>query len=165
MASSINQYLPHIGKKPAKISLQERVKNAFYRRFLDGGRKRIRTEYFPAAATFRFAEHVEFKLYTSLTSHSYFRMKLVMADVVIVVDERLNDISWAPWHQILHRSDNFCHAAVQALDTMLEVHTQVVKCNSTLPVFFAINGESVSLQKMQEIRDHLEWHGTYMRFK
>ena len=72
MASSINQYLPHIGKKPAKISLQERVKNAFYRRFLDGGRKRIRTEYFPAAATFRFAEHVEFKLYTSLMSHSYF---------------------------------------------------------------------------------------------
>lgn len=165
MTSSINKYLLPVGNKPAKLSLWGRVRKEFYRQFIDDGRKRITTEYFPAAATFRFAEYVEFKLYTSLTSHSYFRMKLVMADVVIVVDERLNDISWAPWHQILHRSDNFCHAAVQALDAMLEAHTQVVKCNSTLPVFFVINGDSATLQKMQEIRDHLEWHDTYMRFK
>ncbi|MFO0764190.1 MAG: hypothetical protein U0518_05050 [Candidatus Gracilibacteria bacterium] len=165
MTSSINQYLPHIGKKPAKISLQERVKNAFYRRFLDGGRERFTTEHLPNATTLRFAEYAEFKLYTSLMSHSYFRIKLIMADTVIVIDERLHDTSWARWHQILHRSDNFCHAAVQALDDMLEQYTAVIKYNPLLPVFFAINGESVSLQKMQKIRDHLEWHGTYMRFK
>ena len=165
MTSSINKYLLPVGNKPAKLSLRDRVKAAFYRQFIDDGRKRITTEYFPAAATFRFAEYVEFKLYTSLTSHSYFRIKLVMTDVVIVVDERLNDISWAPWHQILHRSDNFCHSAIQALDGMLEQYKSATKCNPLLPMFFAINGESVSLQKMQEIRDHLEWHDTYMRFK
>lgn len=165
MTSSINQCLPHIGKKPAKISLRDRVKAAFYRQFIDDGRKRITTEYLPNATTLRFVGHVEFKLYTSLTSHSYFCIKLIMADTVIIVDERLHDTSWARWHQILHRSDNFCHAAVQALDDMLEQYMAVIKCNPSLSVFFAINGESVSLQKMQGIRDHLEWHGTYMRFK
>ena len=165
MTSSINKYLLPIGNKPVKLSLQDRVKKAFYRQFIDDGRQRIVTEHLPNATTLRFAEHVEFKLYTSLMSHSYFRIKLITADTVIVVDERLNRTAWAEWHEVLCRSKNFCHSAIQALDGMFEQYKAATKCNPLLPVFFVINGESVSLQKTQEIRDHLEWQGTYMRFK
>ena len=165
MTSSINKYLLPVGNKPAKRSLRDRAKKVFYRQFIDDGRQRIVTEHLPNATTLRFAEHVEFKLYTSLMSHSYFRIKLIMADTVIVVDERLNRTAWAGWHEVLCRSDNFCHAAVQAADTMLEQYENLMQCHANLPVSLKINGRLVSLQKIKQIRDHLEWHGTYMRFK
>lgn len=165
MTSSINKYLLPISNKPVKLSLRDRVKKMFYRQFIDDGRQRFVTEHLPNATTLRFAEHVEFKLYTSLMSHSYFRIKLIMADTVIVVDERLNHTAWAEWHEVLCRSKNLCHAAVQAADTMLEQYENLVQCHANLPVSLKINGRLVSLQKIKQIRNHLDWHGTYMRFK
>ena len=164
MTSSTIKYLLPIGNKPVKPSLLDRVKKVFYRQFIDDGRQRIVTEHLPNATTLRFAEHVEFKLYTSLTSHSYFRIKLITADTVIVVDERLAGTSWAEWYQIFCRSDNLCHSAIQAIDEMLVQYQKAIQVNANLLVSFKINGEKSSLEKIRKIRERLDWHASYMRF-
>lgn len=164
MASSIAKFLPAIGKKPTKIALLGRVTQMFYRQFIDGGRERVLTEHLPNEPMFRFAKSVEFQLNTSLMSHSYFRIKLIMADTVIVFDERLVGTAWAQWYQILCRSNNLCQSAIQATDEMLGQYEKVIQSNSEILVSFKINGEKSSLEKIRKIRYRLEWHATYMRF-